>query len=510
MIDKNCASNFILGNKRSLESMIKGDETLEKLLTIEKAVNEMMSLRQGIHELKESETKRQEALDELLANEHRYRILCENLPQQVFMKDKDSVYTFCNQRFAAEWKRKPEEIIGRSDGDFYPKEVAEKHRLDDKRIMTTGHLEETEESFVQEGQSFVVRRVKIPLKDEKGEIYGILGVSWDITGQRNKEEELKKECERLEGSVADLRAELQWKSKMLEGEMAERKRMEERLQGAEGLRRIFEKMVTPVILMEENKVIAMANAEFEKLSGYSREEVEGKKCLTDFFSQKDGERIAEYFTTQGVNPDGVLQDTGYQLLGKNGEVREVSLSLSTIPETKKSIVYVMDLTETMRTQERNAELKEINESLIQNANEGIALVQGGVLRFANPKIFGILGYTKEELTSKPFAEFILPDDRKSFGIQPGKQRNGDFNHTTSLRMVHKDGGIRWLENREILIHWGKDKAVLHFLTDKTHQKLAEEELRISFEPFRRLVDTLEKYLLVSDGNGQELRRVELR
>lgn len=87
--------------------MIKADETLEKLLTIEKAVNEMGTLRQGIIEPKESEVRRQKALDELRANEDRHRILWENLPQQIFMKDKDSVYILCSQSYAAELKRKP-------------------------------------------------------------------------------------------------------------------------------------------------------------------------------------------------------------------------------------------------------------------------------------------------------------------------------------------------------------------------------------------------------------------
>jgi PAS domain S-box-containing protein len=134
-------------------------------------------------------------------------------------------------------------------------------------------------------------------------------------------------------------------------------------------------------------------------------------------------------------------------------------------------------------------------------NEGIALVQNGILKFANPKIFEILGYTKEELSSKPFREFIFPKDRERFEIQPDKPTNGDLNHTSSIRMIHKDGGVRWLENKGTLVRWGKDKAVLHFLTDKTQRKQAEEELRISIEPFRRLVETFEKYLFASNGNG---------
>ena len=46
--------------------MMKADETIEKLLTIEKAVNEMVTLRQGIIELKEAEAKRQEAMEEIV------------------------------------------------------------------------------------------------------------------------------------------------------------------------------------------------------------------------------------------------------------------------------------------------------------------------------------------------------------------------------------------------------------------------------------------------------------
>jgi len=247
-----------------------------------------------------------------------------------------------------------------------------------------------------------------------------------------------------------------------------------------------------VILMEENKFISLANVEFAKLSGYSKEEVEGKKCLTEFFNQKDLERMTEIFATQGANPDAIIRDKEFQLMDKQGDLRDVSLTIYTIPETKRSVASLMDITETKRIQERIEELEEIYTSLIENASEGVALFQDGILKLANPKIFEIFGYTKEELTSKPFREFILPEDREWFEIQPGEPTNGALNHASSFRIIHKDGGVRWLEDRETLIHCGGDKAVLHFLTDRTHQKQAAEELRISIEPFKKLVDSLGK------------------
>lgn len=437
-----------------------------------------------------------------LPSEKKFKTLLENIPLKMYMKDRGSVFVFCSEKYAADLKMKPEDITGKTDYQLFPAELAEKYVSGDERIMATGQSEDIEEEYVHEGQTLIVHKVKKPVKNERGETVGILGVYWDIAEQnRKKENEVRKNFENLEESIPELTEDVQRKNKLLEEEIAKLRQMEERLQGAEGLRRIFEKMATPLILMEENKVISLANDEFEKLSGYSKEEVEGKKCLMDFFNQRGSERIAEYLASQGANPGAVVRDKGCQLTDKNGDIRDVSLTLSIIPETKRSVASLTDITETKRTQERIEELKEIYVSLMQNTNDGIALVQNGILRFGNPKIFEILGYTKEELTSKPFREFIFPKDRERFEIQPDKPTNGALNHTSSIRMIHKDGGVRWLENKGALVQWGKDKAVLHFLTDKTHPKQAEEELRLSIEPFRRLVDTLDEYLMASNANG---------
>jgi len=139
----------------------------------------------------------------------------------------------------------------------------------------------------------------------------------DITEQRRREDELRKNCERLEESVAGLTAELQWKSKLLEAEKAERKRMEEHLQGTEGLRKIFQKMVTPLIWIEENKVISIATPSLRTSPG-----IQGRKwrarSADGFLCQTDSDRITEIFATQGENPDAIIRDKEFQLLDKGG------------------------------------------------------------------------------------------------------------------------------------------------------------------------------------------------
>jgi len=84
-----------------------------------------------------------------------------------------------------------EEFKGKTDYDFFPKELAEKYRGDDKRIMEAGTTEDIEEKYIRNGQEMIVQTVKTPIKDEQDNIVGILGIFWDITDLKHAEAELK-------------------------------------------------------------------------------------------------------------------------------------------------------------------------------------------------------------------------------------------------------------------------------------------------------------------------------
>jgi PAS domain S-box-containing protein len=137
-------------------------------------------------------TQRERAEEALRDSEALYHSLVESLPLNLFRKDREGRYTFANTRFCRTLGKPLEDILGRTDLDLSPPDLAEKYRGDDRRVMETGApFEGVEEHSAPGGERRIIQVWKAPVHNARAEVIGTQGMSWDVTEQKRAADALR-------------------------------------------------------------------------------------------------------------------------------------------------------------------------------------------------------------------------------------------------------------------------------------------------------------------------------
>lgn len=144
----------------------------------------------------------------------------------------------------------------------------------------------------------------------------------------------------------------------------------------------------------------------------------------------------------------------------------------------RATVVAHDITLLKQTEEALRESEEKYRILVENANEGICIVQDGVIKFPNPFMVAISGYSAEELIKTPFLNFIHPEDRDMVIERYTKRLKGEnVPSTYAFKVISKAGDELWVQMNAVPITWDGRPAVLTFLHDITTQKKLETHLQ---------------------------------
>lgn len=115
--------------------------------------------------------------------------------------------------------------------------------------------------------------------------------------------------------------------------------------------------------------------------------------------------------------------------------------------------------------------------LVESANEGVLVVQDGTLKFVNPKLSDMLGYTREELIGRNLSDFIHSEDLPSVEDRNRRRIQGEEVAKISVvRILTSDDRTKWVEANVALTGWKEAPAVLAFVTDISERVAAEEQL----------------------------------
>ncbi|HQA04620.1 MAG TPA: ATP-binding protein [Thermodesulfovibrio thiophilus] len=183
-----------------------------------------------------------------------------------------------------------------------------------------------------------------------------------------------------------------------------KKQDQEILQLLEQEKAIFSYVGTAIIVVEEDMTVEYANTEFETLTGYNKEHIEGKMKWTAFFPEEVIDKMIEYHKLRRISPSLAPRQYESKLKDKTGKTKDVLLNVGMIPYTKKSIVSIIDI----------SERKKIQQQLIHSQKmESLGFLSGRIAHEFNNILTGIMGFTGllhakiEDPSLKNFVEKII-------------------------------------------------------------------------------------------------------
>jgi PAS domain S-box-containing protein len=241
------------------------------------------------------------------------------------------------------------------------------------------------------------------------------------------------------------------------------------------------------------------------LLGYSREELYEMSPL-DIASPKHRLNIPAIVAEIKSNGSATFE-AEYQR--KDGSLLpvEVSTHLFILHGRQVALSISRDITGRKQAEDALMESERKYRELVKYANEAITVAQDGMLKLVNVRMADLTGYPEEELLSRPFPDFIHPDDRAMVVERYRKRLNGeDIPSRYMFRLIGKEGGTKWVEISSVSVDYEGRPATLNFLTDITERKQTEEALLESEEFNRGLVENMPDMVVVY-GHDRKVRYV---
>jgi len=168
------------------------------LQTVARQVIVHLELRRQATDLAATTEQQRQTETRLRDNEAYFQALVESLPQNIFRKDLNGRFTFVNGAFCRTLQRHQSQLIGVTDFDLFPEELARRYVEDDRQVINSGNpVEKTEVNVTPDGQRHWFHVIKTLLLDASGQPVGIQGSFWEVTQEKRAEEQLAHERDLL-------------------------------------------------------------------------------------------------------------------------------------------------------------------------------------------------------------------------------------------------------------------------------------------------------------------------
>lgn len=247
-------------------------------------------------------------------------------------------------------------------------------------------------------------------------------------------------------------------------------------------RTLFENTGTAKFIFDRDYVIQRCNSQFEKLSGFSREEIEGRMKWSDFVDSLELERILNYYAERQDSEKNAPIEHEFSCFAKESVRIQVHVVVGVIPGAEERICSLIDITERKLAEEALRKSEERYELVVRGANDGIwDWDMKNDIVFYSPRYKEILGYSDEEFpnTGESWLNNVYPEDLDIILTANKRCLEGKIDHfQVEYRMRHKDGSLRWIQGKGASVK--DENGVIYRLagthTDITERKAHEQTL----------------------------------
>ncbi len=476
-------------------------------------VAEVKQLRARVVELEKAASQQKRAKEAAEKERDLLRTMVDALPDQIFAKDTESRFVFCNQETAnVAGKKRPQEMIGKSDFDFNGRDNAQQFYDAEQQIIDKGEAIVNRQYCrkMEDGGEIWVTSTKVPWRDSDGNIIGIIGMNRDITDLKLAQEALGRERNLLRSIVDTLPERIFVKdrdSKFIFCNKAS-----------------FESIVSVSMLDLTKHEDLTGKSDFDIVSAkrakaYRAEEQEIIRTGRGVVDREglDGQR--GWISTTKIP----WRDDSGEIVGIVGLNRDITVQ----KRTEKALQKAKDELEA-RVLKRTAELRNINKRLrgeivehkraekllraserrYRNLVESLPDVvwtfsdKHGML-YASSCVKTILGYSPDHLYKNPWLwnKSIHSEDQEH--IQEAiEQFRKKKKLEVEYRIKDAEGNWKWLHDRAIGKHFEDGEMIIEGIsTDITERKNAEEALACEHNLLRALVETLPDRIFVKDINS---------
>jgi PAS domain S-box-containing protein len=257
-----------------------------------------------------------------------------------------------------------------------------------------------------------------------------------------------------------------------------------------------------VITIDERSKIIDWNKAAERMFGWKRQEALGE-TLTQLIIPTG------YRAHHDAGIERFLRDGSGQIfnrrvetlaLHRNGHEFQAELSVWPVKtaEGYTFSAFIRDISRRKAAEKALAESEAKYRKVVENVNEGILVTAAGRILYANPRALELTGLDDETAKSRPFIEFIHPDDRERvLGNHMRRLKGEPVENHYQFRVIHRSGEARWLEISAVVFEWQDAPATLNFLIDVTERRQIEQDMRAALARERELSELKSRFVAVA-------------